>query len=410
MKISPIRSRNAVLARLGGACAFFARLFARALPFTGILFSLAISAIFAQSARAQDFLLTNDDSYTNGVSFYTIGSGGSLSFAMEVPAPGLGISGGLFGMSRVVAVNSGSTQCIFGSEAFTNDVFWMVADSGIAGGSASGSETDDGSANGIGLAANGQYVYASFSSSSTIATFQVQSGCALAFVNDVAANGLNGGPIDGMALHSSMLIATYADGSIESFNVASGTPVSNGDKQNSTASAGGESYPNGIDITQDGHFAIFGDTSTADIVEVSDISPGRLTPTVVYRTYAGINSSNVLLSPDETILYISNTQGDVVTAAFFDKTTGAITRGCKSTRIRNYVDSWSYLGGMALQQITGNGGGVFVAEFGIPSGIAALDLTVNGTKCTLKETKDSPVADPYSRGLLSLGRFPPRQF
>jgi hypothetical protein len=405
MKISPYFRRSTALVRLQ-ALLFSAHFRGRA----AVLLALALFAILAPTALAQDYLLTNDDSFTNGVSFYTISPGGTLTFAMEVPAPGLGISGGLFGMSRVVAVNSGDTQCIFGSEGFTNDVFWIVAGSGIAGGSVSGSETDDGSANGIGLAANAQYVYASFSSSSTIATLQIQSGCALAFVNDAAAKGLNGGPIDGMAIHGSMLIASYADGSIESFNISSGTPVSNGDKQNSTASVAGESYPNGIDITQDGHFAIFGDTSTSDIVEVSDISPGRLTPTVAYHTHAGISSSNVLLSSDETILYISNTQGDVITAAFFNKDTGAITKGCTSRRVRAYVDSWSYLGGMALQQITGNGGGVFVAEFGAPSGIAALNLTVKGAKCTLRETKDSPTSDDYSRGLLSLGRFPPRQF
>ena len=56
------------------------------------------------------------------------------------------------------------------------------------------------------------------------------------------------------------------------------------------------------------------------------------------------------------------------------------------------MHSWSYLGGLALQQITGNGGGVFVAEFGGPSGIASLNLTVNGSKCTLKEASSSPTA------------------
>jgi hypothetical protein len=406
MKTSSSRPGNTALVRLRYARVFFARFLGGA----ATLLVLALCTILAPSALAQDYVLTNDDSFTNGVSFFTIGSGGALNFAMEVPSPGLGISGGLFGMSRVVAVNSGNTQCIFGSEAFTNDIFWIVPGSGIVGGAASGSQSDDGSANGIGLTANTQYVYASFSSSNTIATFQIQSGCALVFANDVAVSGLNGGVIDGMAIHGGMLIASYADGSIESFNIASGAPISNGDSQNSTASAGGESYPNGIDITQDGHFAIFGDTSTSDIVEVSDISSGRLSPTVVYRTHAGINSSNVMLSPDETILYISNTQGDVVTAAFFNKDTGAITQGCTSTRVRDYVDSWSYLGGMALQQITGNGGGVFVAEFGAPAGIATLNLTVKGAKCTLKEPKDSPTPAVYSQGLLSLGRFPPRQF
>jgi 6-phosphogluconolactonase (cycloisomerase 2 family) len=405
MRISSSLSRIGTLARRRRALVCVGRAFTR----TGILLVL-FSALLAPSALAQDYLVTNDDSFTNGVSFFTIGSGGALTFVMNVPGPGLGIGGGLFGMSRIAAVNSGNTQCIFASEAFTNDVFWIVPGSGIAGGSTPGSQSDDGSANGVGLAANAQYLYASFSSSNTIATFQVQSACTLVFASDIAVGGLNGGPIDGMAIHGNMLVASYADGSIESFNIASGTPVSNGDKQNSTASAGGESYPNGIDITQDGHFAIFGDTSTADIVEVSDISSGRLTPTVVYRTHAGINSSNVLLSPDETILYISNTQGDVVTAAFFNKNTGAITRGCTSPRVKQYVDSWSYLGSMTLQQTTGNGGGVFVAEFGGPSWIASLNLSVNGTKCTLKEPATSPIEDVYSHGLLSIGRFPPRQF
>jgi len=391
-----------------GFARFSARLFAHAPILLGLAF--AFCAVLPRNAFAQDYIITNDDSFTNGISFYTIGADGALTFAMEVPGPGLGIGGGYFGMSRVVAVNSGNTQCIYGAEAFTGDVFWIVAGSGIAGGAAAGSQSDVGSANGVGLAANAQYVYASFSTSSTIATFQVQSSCALAFVGDVAVGGLNGGTIDGMAIHGNMLIASYADGSIQSFNIGSGIPVSNGDEQNSTASVGGETYPNGIDITQDGHFAIFGDTSTSDVVEVSDISSGKLTPTVVYSTHTGINSSDVLLSPDETILYVSNTQGDVVTAVFFNKDTGAITHGCTSTKIRNYVQSWSYLGGMALQQITGNGGGVFVAEFGGPSGIASLNLTVNGSKCTLKEASGSPTPDEYSLGLLSIGRFPPRSF
>jgi hypothetical protein len=377
---------------------------------TFILLVFAISALLANHVLAQDYLITNDDSFSNGVSFYTIGSGGALNFAMEVPGPGLGINGGFFGMNRIVSVNTGNTQCIFAAEAFTNDIFWIAAESGVAGGPATGSSSDDGSANGIGLAANAQYVYASFSASSTIATFQIQSGCTLVFVSDIAVGGLNGGLVDGMAIHGSMLIASYADGSIESFNIASGTPTSNGDKQNSTASAAGNTYPNGIDITQDGHFAIFGDTSTSDVVEVSDISSGWLTRTIVYRTHAGISASNVLLSPDETILYISNTQGDVVSAAFFNKNTGEITRGCTSPKIRNYVSAWSYLGGMALQQITGNGGGVFVAEYGAPSGIAALNLTIDGAKCSLQEAADSPTPDEYSRGLLSIGRFPPRSF
>jgi len=370
---------------------------------------LALAGALYENAAAQDYVVTNDDSYTNGVSFFSIGARGELTFVEEIQAPGLGISGGYFGMNRLAFLNSGSNQCIFLSEAFTGDVAWIVPGSGGFGGFVAGSEADTGASNGIGLAVSGSYLYASFSDSSNIGTFRIQPGCVLTFVGDITVGGLNGGIIDGMAVHGTMMINTYADGTIESFNIASGIPVSNGDKQTSTGSAGGASYPNGIDITQDGHFAIFGDTSTAAMVEVSDISSGHLTATKVFRTHAGISSSNLLLSPDETILYIVSTQGDVVMAAFFDKSTGQITPGCKA-RLRGYVDSFSYLAGAALQQITGNGGGVFVAEFGGPSWIGAVNLTVDGQSCRLQEAQGSPVEDPYSQGLLSIGRFPPRAF
>jgi hypothetical protein len=376
-----------------------------------VLFAITLVAGPAvRLAAAQEYLLSNDDSFTNGVSFYSIGSDGSLTFVQQVAGPGLGIGGGYFGMARVVSLSDSSNQCIFASEAFTSDIMSIPANGSASAGQFFGSANDTGASNGIGLAVNSKYLYASFSDASTIGTFQVQPSCQLLFVGDIAVGGLNGGIIDGMAIHGNMMIATYADGTIESFNIGSGIPVSNGDRQISTASAGGMSYPNGIDITQDGRFAIFGDTSVFDIIEVSDISSGKLTPTVMYKTHSGISSSNIMLSPDETILYISNTQGDVITAVFFDKNTGQITPGCKSPRIRGYVDSFSYLAGMTLQQTTGNGGGVYVAEFGGPSWIATVNLTVNGSKCKLKETPASPFEDPYSQGLLSLGRFPPRAF
>jgi hypothetical protein len=146
------------------------------------------------------------------------------------------------------------------------------------------------------------------------------------------------------------------------------------------------------------------------VVEVSDISSGKLTPTVVYHLGNGISSSNILLSPDETLLYISNTQGDKITAAFFDKSTGKLSKGCVSGSLRGYVTDWSYLGSLALGETTGTGGTVYVAEFGQPSSIAEIKVTSAGGKCTLKEASASPVSDPNSPGLLSIGAFPPRPF
>jgi hypothetical protein len=146
------------------------------------------------------------------------------------------------------------------------------------------------------------------------------------------------------------------------------------------------------------------------VVEVSDISSGKLTPTVVYHLGNGINSSNILLSPDETLLYISNNQGDRITAAFFDKATGKLSKGCASNSLKGYVKDWSYLGALALENMTGTGGMVYVAEYGSPSSIAEIKVMSTGTSCTLEELPKSPVSDPNSPGLLSIGSFPPRPF
>ena len=74
-----------------------------------------------------------------------------------------------------------------------------------------------------------------------------------------------------------------------------------------------------------------------------------------------------MLSPDETVLYVANTQGASVTVFFFDKTTGRLSAGCTSDRIRRESKKWSYLAGLALASPTGNGDGVYVAEYGSPS-------------------------------------------
>jgi hypothetical protein len=107
---------------------------------------------------------------------------------------------------------------------------------------------------------------------------------------------------------------------------------------------------------------------------------------------------------------VINTQGASVSAKFFDKKTGKLSGGCTSARVKGESANWSYLAGPGLISDTGNGGGVYVAEFGSPSAIAMVQLNSSGGKCWLKEVPQSPFADPYSSGLLSIGTFPPRSF
>ena len=374
-----------------------------------------ILALNGLALGATQYVITNDDlpyPFITGISVYTVEAGGQLSSPQQITTLGFGISGGFFGTNRISVLNSGGQQCVYASSAATGQIVGIAINTLTVAGSTSGSPTDLGTTNGIGMVMNGQYLYASFTDTNTIGTFAVQSGCGLTFINDVSVAGLAGGVINGMAIHGSMLIATFTDGSIQSFDISAGAPVSNGDEQYSTATLNSmdATYPNTIDITSDGHYAIFGDTSTSVVVEVSDISSGRLTPTILYTGNKSISSSNIMLSPDETMLYVVNTQGASVSAFFFNAATGVLSGGCTSSTVSGQSADWSYLTSAGLASQTGNGGGVYVAEYGSPSGIALVSLTVTGQTCSMQEVNGSPFTDPNTLGLLSIGTFPPRSF
>jgi hypothetical protein len=130
----------------------------------------------------------------------------------------------------------------------------------------------------------------------------------------------------------------------------------------------------------------------------------------VYSSKSSISSNNIMLSPDETILYVVNTQGASVGAMFFNKSTGTLSQGCTAALVKGESANWQYLGALGLISQSGNGGGVYVAEFGNPSAIALVALNSSGGKCSLHEVPQSPFSDPGSAGLLSIGTFPPRSF
>src|SRR5581483_2374747 len=134
---------------------------------------------------------------------------------------------------------------------------------------------------------------------------------------DVAAVGKQGGSVSGMAVNGSILVVAYGDGSIQSFNVTDGIPVPNDDLQNSNGYGGAAiiapnrtgNMPSGVDLTQDGKFAIFGDISAVATVEVSSLATGKLGRTNVYRVGTGVDAGNIRLSPDQSLLYIANSEG-----------------------------------------------------------------------------------------------------
>jgi hypothetical protein len=337
-----------------------------------------------------------------------------LTFQKSVNTTGLGIGGGFFGTPRLAMAPSSSAQCLYVSDAGSGDVAAINTQTQALVGTFQGSTNDVGTSNGIGIVVNQNYLYAGYTLSNTIATFSVGSGCQLSFLGDITVTPLNGGWISGMALNGNMLVVTYIDGSIQSFNTANGIPISNNDEQNSTGFASAY-FPDGVDITQDGHFAIFGDAAVTTTVEVSDLSSGKLAPTVMYilgtATNAigpGVNSANVRLSPDESLLYIGNSQVGYVSAAFFNKSTGGVLAGCISPPLKNFYNPWSYVGSLQTRDTTGTGNVLYAAEFG--SSVGIINVTSTGSTCTLNEAAASPVSDDLSPGLLSIQVVPPRPF
>lgn len=364
----------------------------------------------------------------NAIDFYLAG-GTQLMFQNSVYTGGYGIQGGFFGTSRVNSVPSLSAPCIYVSDAGSHDIASFSLSSQQLVGNFSGSQTDDGSSNGIGLAVNTNYLYASFTSSNTIGAFALQTGCGLNFLGDVPATGLQGGSVTGMAVNGSILVVAYGDGSIQSFNVTSGMPVSNNDLQNSTGYTAynqywyaGPSMPSGVDITQDGRFAIFGDISATSTVEVSSLSTGKLATTVAYTVGpfvqgAGVDAGAIRLSPNQSLLYMANSESGTVTAAFFNPTTGTFKKGCTSPTLQGF-NGHPWLGSVVTRDTTGTGTVLYVAEFGRDylevnhgpaSQIGILTVTSNGSTCSLTETTNSPIP-LFFPGALSIGVYPPRPF
>jgi hypothetical protein len=379
----------------------------------------------AAGAATKHYVVTNDDvSGPNTVTFYLAGGTASapkLNRFKTIKTGGTGLGGGYFGTVRQVLIGEGKNECVFDADGGSNDVAAILLQTKQVVGNYKGSSIDSAGNPGIGLAVNPnhKYLYAAFGGSRTIATFTMDTGCALTLVSDINAVGLNGGFPHGMAAKGNMMVIGYGDGSIGSFNISGGTPVSNNDLQLSTGYLKDGELPDGVDITKDGHYAIFGDaTGGLTEVEVSDISSGKLTTTVKYggpdgSLGSGRAANAVRLSPDETLLYVSDNLSGQVTAAHFNKTAGTLRFACISKPLRGHGTHWTFSSAIATETTTGNGATVWVAEDGngsSPSSIGILKVTSQGGTCTLTESNRSPAHDSNSLNLCWLNAFPTRRF
>lgn len=399
------------------------------LALVAVVASLCIPSAFA----ATKYLITNDDVFSsnggaNTATVYTIGAGGALTLKKTIATTGSGSGGGFFATGRVNVLHSSTQACTYVSDSnpnFTTNTAPDVAAINLktltlvakypAG------ATDNGGNSGVGLADAGGYLIAAFTGNGslgigpTLGTYKVLAGCKLKYLGSIPASGMNAGLPDGTKVtpnHKTVVVA-YADGSVGSYSISSTGKLSLiGNEFTSTGAAA-----TGVDVTADSKWAIFGDASGIPEVDIAPISStGVLGATVNYQYVSqGANSNNVLLSQDQTVLFVSNNSTGAVGAVSFNKTTGVLNpaKGCSSNTLKNFFATWFDLAGLALSP-AGVGNEVYAAEFGFPSGIAVVKYTphVSGEDefCDLTETAASPVSDPASNALVSIGVYPPRSF
>jgi DNA-binding beta-propeller fold protein YncE len=375
------------------------------------MLSVSCSAVIASAASLPHYLFTNNDnSNGNSSTVYTIDTKGTLTQKIVINTGGFGYDGeGSPNTNKLLVTHDRNGNCVYLSENITSVAIPVVTTISIATlkfvGHFLGSGNEHVGTNGLGLAGNESYIYADFSLSQTIGTYKKLSGCKLKFLGDVPAVGLNSGYVVGMKANQGVLVVTFSDGSIESFNIANGKPMANGDLQYSTAFSQKGDIATAVDITSDRHFAMFGDYRNA--LEVSDLSSGKLAPTVPYYGLGVADIGDIFLSPDEGLLYLTDFSVGRVSAARFDKTSGLLSPGCKSAVLKGYNHKWAFVAAIVLENTTGSGGVLYVTE---PDRYIGSVRMFGPEPCSFSELQESPTYDEPASTLESAGVFLPRTF
>src|SRR5215471_6415190 len=146
-----------------------------------------IAAAQTSQPASPNYLITNDDPPrkigASSGTFFTIASDGTPQNGTKVTLGGSGAGGGLFNANRVSVMRTGT--CAFLALNGAGEVGGIDINALQDVGNVAGSSTDTGFPDGIGLANNGSYLYASYSASQTIGVFSIMPGCALTFLGDI---------------------------------------------------------------------------------------------------------------------------------------------------------------------------------------------------------------------------------
>ena len=179
-----------------------------------LLAVLPVICVSTAHAASHHYVVANNNTFpTNTVSVYEV-SGASLVPVAAVTTGGTGSGGGYFAGVTQSVTQDGKNVCVFAGDASSIDISAMKV---VAGSPhlevVSNYVSPDGDADsnaGLGITTSGDYLYANYTggrayNGSTVnpalGVWQIGSGCTLSFVGHLAnTSGLNGGPIDGMAV------------------------------------------------------------------------------------------------------------------------------------------------------------------------------------------------------------------
>jgi len=384
------------------------------------LFSLAaVTALMAaivmlspapSLAQSGHYVVTNNDpsSALNSATIFQLESK-TLNITQTLQTGANGGGGGDFALHRIAFGGAPGNVCLFVGDAGSSDIasFQFPALTRI------GNYTDpDGDSDGfgysLGLAERGNLLFVTYGVTANIGVFEIATDCSLNLLGtyNVAA----GQSVAGMKAtpDGRTLVVGYGYGAnlVDSFSIsASGVLTENGPY----ASLNG---PAGVDITSDSKYALFGDaTGGTTQLEIYPInSNGTLGTETSFggdgSLGAGQDSSNVRISPNEKFLYVSNNLSKQVTSlGFTESPLGVSYVGITMLNDSSEIIS---IGGLATASPSGNGGGIYVAEFSSPNGLVGL-LQINSNGSTT-EVSGSPYNNGQSSALLSLAVWPPRNF
>ena len=242
-------------------------------------------------------------------------------------------------------------------------------------------------------------------------------GCELEIDDHLPTQGLNGGPIDSMALTPSgaILVVAYTDGSVGSYIIdrRGGSIHLVSQEVIAGSGVGSGAYAGSVAISRDGKWAIFGDSSASNTtqVDVASIgSNGALAPTITYggdgSLGSGLDTAGIAVSPDDRFIYAVNSGSGQETTLSFDTTTGIVTypNNCL-TDLKDYNTDWAIASQVQVIGTLGAGTGMYVSEGFLSSDSYIALLSINSKTGCATELPRSPFTDSNGGSLQSIVGF-----